>query len=118
MTKRRLTHDLISISGLTLCLGFILIYFSFHYVIRDYVNQMTREAMQTHFLVLDSINQKKDIPDIVSENNVFVWSQYAIVDQEKQSLFTSDAKQKKKDKLSTIIYWNTACKKPPKLTRA
>lgn len=110
MKKKTLTHNLILTISLTLSATFLLIFLSFHYVIRDYVNQITRDAMQSHFTILDSVNKNQKIPDIPINDNTFVWSQYAIFDQNYQTLFTSEDHNKKGGAIVTYLNQNNRLK--------
>lgn len=96
MKSKKLSSHLLWLNSLTLLIGFGLIYVSFNYFVRDYVNQVTKDSMQSNFMILDSIYEDKPIPEAKNKNtdSVFVWSHYAIYDQHKKVLFANDDKKK------------------------
>ncbi|MGT2807206.1 sensor histidine kinase [Streptococcus iniae] len=95
MTSKKLSSHLLWLNSLTLLIGFGLIYFSFNYFVRDYINQVTKDSMQSNFTILDSMYDNKPIPEAKNKNtdSVFVWSHYAIYNHHKQVLFANDDKK-------------------------
>lgn len=61
MTSKKLSSHLLWLNSLTLLIGFGLIYFSFNYFVRDYINQVTKDSMQSNFTILDSMYDNKPI---------------------------------------------------------
>ncbi|MDT9120875.1 hypothetical protein RSW84_25910, partial [Escherichia coli] len=60
--------------------------------------------------ILDSVNKNQKIPDIPINDNTFVWSQYAIFDQNYQTLFTSEDHNKKGGAIVTYLNQNNRLK--------
>ncbi|MCK1248191.1 sensor histidine kinase [Streptococcus uberis] len=96
MKRKHLINQLFIINSLTLFLGFCLIFFSVNQVARRYVQQMTANAIQGNFTIIDSIYEHKPIPDnqVAKKDSIYVWANYAIYDKDYQLKYTNSDQKK------------------------
>lgn len=63
---------------------------------RRYVQQMTANAIQGNFTIIDSIYEHKPIPDnqVAKKDSIYVWANYAIYDKDYQLKYTNSDQKK------------------------
>ncbi|WP_203268543.1 sensor histidine kinase [Streptococcus uberis] len=105
MKRKHLINQLFIINSLTLFLGFCLIFFSVNQVARRYVQQMTANAIQGNFTIIDSIYEHKPIPDnqVAKKDSIYVWANYAIYDKDYQLKYTNSDQKKISDAIVSYL---------------
>ncbi|VUC95523.1 sensor histidine kinase [Streptococcus pseudoporcinus] len=104
MKRKNLINHMFLINSIMLFLSFCMIYISLNYVAKNYVHDMTKNAMKSNFTILDSINAHKNIPDNPTKNqdSVFVWAYYTIYDDKQEIKYANEPQ--KKESLQILDY--------------